>query len=163
LDVLVDDESPPNRPPASSSEGGGVELAPRVRVPASALRVQFARGSGPGGQNVNKLNTKAELWVRLDDLRSAGVSSRALQRLEALAGRRITAEGEIHLASDVFRSQERNRQEAFDRLREMLIRALVEPKARRKTRPSRAARERRLTEKKHRGKIKAERKRKDEG
>jgi ribosome-associated protein len=161
------DETIPRRPPFAPSDsaggggggggGGGVEIAPGVRVPESSLRVQFARGGGPGGQNVNKLNTKAELWVPLDELHAAGVSRNALHRLTALAGRRVTDAGELHLVSETHRRQELNRKEVFARLRELLIRAMVEPKLRRKTRPSRAARERRLEAKKRRGQIKARR------
>src|SRR3982750_2640990 len=97
----------------------GIELAPGVRVPESALRVQYSRSGGPGGQNVNKLNTKAELWVRLDDL-AASLTYRAMGRLVQLAGRRLTKDGELHFASEMHRSQERNRQEAMQRLRELL-------------------------------------------
>ena len=152
---MADKDLIPTRPPPFDS--AGVEVAPRVRLPAGALRLQFARGSGPGGQNVNKLNTKAELWVRLQDLHAAGVNRRALARLETLAGRRVTAAGELHLTSEIHRSQEQNRQEVMDRLREMLVRAMVEPKVRRKTRPSRASKERRLTEKKRRSEVKSRR------
>src|SRR5436190_23967760 len=98
------DERPlPSVPPAPD----GVELAPGVRAPQSAVRFQFARSGGPGGQNVNKLNTKAELWVTLDSI--TGLTTRALARLRALAGRRFTAAGEIHLASETERGQEGNR------------------------------------------------------
>src|SRR5438067_11987990 len=92
---------------AGRAEEAGVELAPGVRVPASALRFQFARSSGPGGQNVNKVNTKAELWVPLASLSTFG--ERALGRLRTLAGKRLTSAGEIHIASDTERSQEANR------------------------------------------------------
>src|SRR5947208_6886839 len=100
------DERPlPSVPPAPD----GVELAPGVRAPESAVRFQFARSGGPGGQNVNKVNTKAEIWVRLDAI--YGLSGRAMGRLRALAGRRLTDAGEIHIASDAERSQQANREE----------------------------------------------------
>src|SRR3954464_822022 len=98
---------------------GGVELAPGVRAPQSAVRFQFARSGGPGGQNVNKLNTKAELWVTLDAI--TGMTHRALARLRDLAGRRLTAAGEIHLSSETERGQEGNRAGVMQRLREMII------------------------------------------
>jgi ribosome-associated protein len=139
------------------SEGasiGGTEIAPGVTAPS--VRVQFSRGGGPGGQNVNKLNTRAELWVEVESI--VGMSARAKNRLRLLAGSRLTLAGEIHLVSEAQRSQESNRQEVFRRLREMIVRAKIEPKPRRRTRPTRASKERRLDQKRHRGGIKARRK-----
>src|SRR5437764_185403 len=104
--------------------------------------MQFSRSGGPGGQNVNKVNTKAELWVRVDAI--AGLSWGARGRLAAMAGRRLTAGGEIHLISESERGQEGNRAAVMERLREMIVRAKVEPKIRKKSKPSRAARARRL-------------------
>lgn len=137
-------------------EIAGIEIAPGVHVPPDALRIQFARSSGPGGQNVNKLSTRAELWVQVAAI--FGMTERARQRLRQQAGSRLTKNDEIHLSSDESRSQESNRQAVLDRLREMIVVARYEPKVRRKTRPSRAARERRLTQKKRRGEIKSLRK-----
>src|SRR5215218_10018047 len=99
--TLRDGDNPKTDPAALA---GGVELAPGVRAPQSAVRFQFARSGGPGGQNVNKLNTKAELWVTLDAI--TGMTHRAIARLRALAGRRVTAAGEIHLVSETERGQE---------------------------------------------------------
>jgi ribosome-associated protein len=144
----------------SASPGdGGTELAPGVRVSPGGLRIQFARGGGPGGQNVNKLNTKAELWVSLPQI--VGMSYSALQRLRQLAGRRLTAADELHLSEENHRSQVANRKEIFLRLRDLIVQAIVEPKRRRKTRPSAGARRRRLESKKHRSEIKARRSGKD--
>lgn len=136
--------------PATRTDG--IELAPGVSAAASALRWQFARSSGPGGQNVNKLNTKAELWVSVGAF--SGLTDRAVGRLRKLAGKRLTAADEIHVAADSERTQEANRAAALRRIRELLIRAIHEPKPRRKTRPSRAARERRLESKRRRSEIK---------
>ena len=136
----------------TASPGGQLELAPNVFAPADALRLQYARSGGPGGQNVNKVNTKAELWVRIDAI--SGLSERAIERLRTAAGRRFTAAGEIHLVSESERGQEGNRAEVFERLREMIVRAKVEPKARRKTKPSRAQKAKRLEKKKRRSAIK---------
>jgi ribosome-associated protein len=124
-------------------------------APAGTLRVQFARGGGPGGQNVNKLNTKAELWVHVQSL--IGLRPAAKERLRTVAGSRLTLGDEIHMSSEAHRSQEANRQAVFDRLRDMILRAMVEPKVRRKTRPSQASKRRRLEHKRRRGAIKVHR------
>jgi ribosome-associated protein len=141
--------------PSSDGAASGVELAPGVRAPQSAVRFQFARSGGPGGQNVNKLNTKAELWVTLDAI--SGLSLRALARLRALGGRRVTAAGEIHLVSETERGQEGNRAAVVQRLREMIVAAKVEPKVRKKVKPSKRAKAKRLDAKRRRGEIKAKR------
>lgn len=131
------------------------ELAPGVTALPSALHWQFARSSGPGGQNVNKVNTKAELWLAVTRL--TGLSDRAAARLRKMAGKRLTASDEIHIAADTERSQEANRSAALQRLRELLIEAMHEPKPRRKTKPSRASKQRRLDSKRRRAEIKAHR------
>jgi ribosome-associated protein len=131
----------------------GEEVAPRVFAPPGTLRLQFARGGGPGGQNVNKLNTKAELWVHVESL--LGMRPAAKDRLRKLAGSRLTLMDEIHLSAESERSQAANRQAVFDRLRDMIVRARVEPKVRKKTKPGKAAKQRRLDQKRRRGQIKA--------
>jgi ribosome-associated protein len=136
---------------------GGVELAPGVTVPPGAVRVQASRSSGPGGQNVNKVNTRMELWVPLDAI--AGLTERAKQRLAQQAGGRLTRAGEIHLWSEAERSQEGNREAVWQRLRELVQNALHEPKRRRRTRPTAASRQKRLQRKKERGQVKAQRRR----
>jgi ribosome-associated protein len=130
-------------------------LAPGVSVEPGGLRIQFSRGSGPGGQNVNKVNTKAEIWIAV--ARIVGMSQSALYRLRALAGRRLTDGDELHLVSETHRSQEGNRREVFDRLRELIVEARKEPKRRRRTRPTAASRRRRLESKHHRAQIKSRR------
>jgi len=146
----ADRNNPPAPPPPP-----GVEVAPRVFVPEAALRFQFARSSGPGGQNVNKVNTKAELWVPLTAL--TDLHEDALARLRDMAGRRLTKAGEIHIVAETERTQESNRAAVLERLRVLLVAAMHRPKARRKTKPSRASRQRRLDAKKHRGDVKAKR------
>lgn len=131
---------------------GQIELARGVWISSDALRVQYARSRGPGGQNVNKVNTKAEIWAPIGQI--VGLSDAAAQRLRAIAGKRLTLRDEIHVAADQSRSQERNRQEAIGRLASMISTALHEPKPRRKTKPSRAAKMRRVESKRRRGQIK---------
>lgn len=146
----------------------GEQIAPGVRVPAGVLRFSFARSSGPGGQNVNKLETKAELRVSIEDL---PISGRAKGRLRGLAGGNVIGSetfvdeegkervrgGEIVLTSQEHRSQSQNKSACLEKLRELLVRAMAEPKVRRKTKPSRGSIERRLESKKHRGEIKKNR------
>ena len=148
MDPLIDEPSPPQTPP-------GEELAPGVFAPPGTLRLQYARSGGPGGQNVNKVNTKAELWVPVDALH--GLRPAALERLRALAGSRLTKAGEIHIASETERTQEGNRLAVYARLRDLIERATVVPKVRRKTKPSKASKRRRLEQKRRRGSIKSQR------
>lgn len=144
--------------PQDQEQAGGIGLAPGVRVPPEALVFSFASSSGPGGQNVNKRATKAELRVRMADL---PLPADALERLASLAGRRLTDAGEIVIAADEFRSQVRNRDACLERLRELIVRAMVRPRARRKTKPGRGAVERRLQEKRHRSERKQARRKED--
>ena len=141
--------------PSQSGQGGDLEVGPGVFLSAAAMRFQFARSGGPGGQNVNKLNTKAELWMRPEDLR--GMHPEAVGRLRHLAGKRLTKEGEIHIVAETARTQEGNRAAVLEKLRELIVAAQHRPKVRRKTKPSRGAKERRLDSKKRRGEIKAKR------
>jgi ribosome-associated protein len=134
---------------------GGVKLAPGIRARAESLRVQFSRSAGPGGQNVNKVNTRAELWLTLDGI--AGLSPGARRRLIEAAGKKVTLAGDLHLSCDTERTALANRHALFDRLREMLVAALVEPRRRRKTRPTRASKAKRLDAKKRRSNLKSDR------
>ena len=113
-----------------------------VVIPDSDLAVSFVRSAGPGGQNVNKVATAAQL--RFDLERTAVLDERAKARLRALAGQRLTAAGEILIIARNHRTQEGNRREALSRLHELIERALRAPKPRRATRPTRASNERRL-------------------
>ena len=137
---------------------GGVEIAPGVRIAPAALTFSFVASAGPGGQNVNKKATKAELRLRLSDI---PLHHEALARLASIAGSHLTVAGEIVITADEHRSQGRNRDECLDRLRDMIVRARVRPKTRRATRPTRGSRERRLSEKKSRSDIKSRRQRPD--
>ena len=128
-------------------------VAPGVSIGPAGFRLQYSRGSGPGGQNVNKVNTKAEAWFALSGF--VGLSGSAIQRLRGLAGQRLTKGDELHLVSEVHRTQEGNRREIFERLRELIVTARKEPKRRRKTRPTAASKRRRLESKRRRGETKA--------
>ncbi|HET6246601.1 MAG TPA: alternative ribosome rescue aminoacyl-tRNA hydrolase ArfB [Tepidisphaeraceae bacterium] len=142
---------PPDRPIPPPADA--IDLAPGVKISESALRFQYARSRGPGGQNVNKVNTKAELWAPLSAF--WGLTPRALERLRGIAGKRLTGNEEIHLAADSERTQELNRMAVMDRLAAMVRAAVHEPKARRKSKPSKAAKRRRVEAKRHRGEIKS--------
>ncbi len=148
----MNDLSPTSNGPPDSAR---IELAPGVYVPSDLLRVQYARSSGPGGQNVNKVNTKAELWIGIFDI--IGLSVGATNRLRRIAGKRVTRDGYIHIVAQTERSQERNRQAVMDRLGLMIQEAMIEPKPRRATKPSRAAKRRRLDAKRRRGETKSRR------
>ena len=124
-------------------------------IPDRELEESFVRAAGPGGQNVNKVSSAVQLRFRLHANRS--LSPAVKDRLRALAGRRLTDEGEILITARTSRSQERNRAEAQERLADLIRRALIEPVKRRATRPTRASRERRLESKSRQGAIKARR------
>src|SRR3954447_5836434 len=116
------------------------------------IDIVFVRASGPGGQNVNKLATAAQL--RLDTNRIT-LPDDARARLNRLAGQRMTKDGVIVIHAQRYRTQERNRADALDRLTELLQDSLVRPKPRRATKPTFGSKQRRLEGKKHRGDIKA--------
>ena len=139
-------EQPPNT----------IEVAPGLYLPEAVLDFSFARSGGPGGQNVNKLNTKAVLSVALDDL-ALVLPPPAIERLEQLAGSSVTIDRRLMLACDEHRSQVANRKTCIEKLRDLINRARVRPKRRKKTRPSKASKERRLTAKKQRGETKKRR------
>jgi ribosome-associated protein len=115
----------------------------------------FIRASGPGGQNVNKVASAAQL--RFDARGSPSLPAAVRARLERLAGSRMTQDGFLVITARRFRSQERNREDARDRLVALIRRAAEPPKPRRKTRPSSAAREERLAAKSRRATVKRQR------
>jgi ribosome-associated protein len=126
-------------------------VTPTLTIPDEAIEERFVRASGPGGQNVNKVATAVQL--RFDPAR-AGLSDEVRDRLRAQAGSRLTDEGVIMIDARSHRTQSQNRDEARERLAELIRRALVRPKRRHKTKPSRAAKERRIDVKKRRGETK---------
>jgi len=118
-----------------------------LSIPLDALEISYIRASGPGGQNVNKVATAAQL--RFDAASAPELSADQRDRLRRLAGRRMTADGVVVITARRFRSQERNREDAIARLAALLHDAARPPRARRPTAPGKAAREKRL-ERKHR-------------
>jgi len=122
-----------------------LQVAAGIEIPDSELSLSFVRSSGPGGQNVNKLATAVQL--RFDLERSAVLPDGVKARLRALSGRRLNADGSILIIARNHRTQEHNRREAQERLTDLIRRALTAPKPRKATKPTRAARERRLEHK----------------
>ena len=144
-------------PPEDAPRAGTVRLG-GVDVPAAALRFSFVASSGPGGQNVNKRRTRAELRVFVRDL---GLPADAEARLADLSGPMgaglVTEAGELIIECDEHRSQGRNKDEATDRLERLIRAATTRPKVRRPTKVSKGAKRRRLDEKKRRGDVKRRR------
>jgi ribosome-associated protein len=131
-----------------------LRISRNLSIDENDLEISFVRASGPGGQNVNKLSTAAQL--RFDTSRIA-LPDDARARLVALAGQRMTKDGVIVIHAQRFRTQERNRADAIERLVELLGEAMVRPTPRRPTRPTLGSKQRRLEGKKRRGDIKARR------
>lgn len=130
-------------------------VAPGVTIPAAALEARQVRASGPGGQNVNKVASRVELLV--DAALIEGLDAAALARLLALAGRRRAADGRLRLVAQESRDRHRNLGLARERARDLVARALVVPRGRRPTRPSKGAKEARLREKGRESRQKAAR------
>jgi ribosome-associated protein len=129
-----------------------LRISPTILIPEDELHLAFARSGGPGGQNVNKVSSKAELRWTPSTSRALSETDRAwlLRRL----GSKLTTEGELIVVSTKTRDQLRNREDAEAKLVELVATALLRPKLRRATKPSRGAKERRLREKRVRSEIK---------
>jgi len=128
-----------------------IRITPTLSIDERDIQEEFIRASGPGGQHVNKVSTAVQLRF---DIHRASLPEDALERLKHLAGKRLTEEGILLIQAQRFRAQERNRQDALERLIELLRQSLKRPRARRRTRPSLAAKRRRLNQKRHRSRIK---------
>jgi ribosome-associated protein len=123
-----------------------------LTIPEGELSFSYARSGGPGGQNVNKVSSKAVLRWKLAD--SASVSPEVKERIARLERKRVTTEGELVITSQRFRDQERNREDCLERLREIVLRALVAPRPRKATKPTKGSKRRRLEEKRRRSETK---------
>jgi ribosome-associated protein len=131
-----------------------LRIARDLSIDENDLDISFVRASGPGGQNVNKLSTAVQLRF---DARRAALPNDAAVRLERLAGQRMTKDGVIVIHAQRFRTQERNRSDAIERLVELLREAMIRPVPRRPTRPTLGSKKRRLEGKKRRSDVKAKR------
>jgi ribosome-associated protein len=132
-----------------------LEITPTLAIPDDELVERFVRSSGPGGQNVNKVSTAVEL--RFDVANSPSLPEEVRARLLARRDRRITDDGVLVLSAQRFRTQDRNREDARERLAAVITAALHGPKKRIATKPSRGAKERRLGEKRVRATVKRQR------
>jgi ribosome-associated protein len=127
-------------------------VTPDVSIPDEEFEWKFIRSSGPGGQNVNKVASAVQLRFLLP--RNVTLPASARNRLRRLAGQRLIDDGSILISARSERSQEQNRRDALERLAELIRAALIEPKIRKKTRPTLGSKERRIESKKRRGTTK---------
>jgi ribosome-associated protein len=128
-----------------------IEITPTFSIDESELQFSFVRSSGPGGQNVNKVATAVQLRY---DVKNSTLPVDVKERLKHLAGRKITEAGVLLIEARKYRTQEQNREDALQRFVVLIRRSFEKPKARTKTRPTKASKEKRLKEKKERGEIK---------
>jgi ribosome-associated protein len=128
-----------------------IQITDTIAIDESNIQEEFIRASGPGGQNVNKVSSAVQLRF---DVRNSSLPSGVRERLTRLAGKRMTGDRILIIEARRFRTQERNRQDALERLVALIRKAAEKPKPRRKTKPPLASKQRRLEEKRRRSKIK---------
>jgi len=132
-----------------------IQITPAIEINQREIQLEFIRASGPGGQKVNKVATAVQL--RFDAANSPSLPDEVRRRLIRLAGKRMTEDGVLVIHARRFRSQDRNRRDAIDRLIALIRKASVQPKSRLKTKPSKASKERRLEAKRRRSRTKHKR------
>ena len=132
-----------------------IRVTDQISIDEREIEESFVRASGPGGQNVNKLSTAVQL--RFDVRGSPSLPAEVRARLERLAGARLTRDGVLVITAQSHRTQGRNRQDALDRLIDLIRRAAIAPRPRRPTKPTKASRERRIESKKHHAGLKLRR------
>jgi ribosome-associated protein len=132
-----------------------IRITPKISIDEREVQLEFVRASGPGGQKVNKVATAVQL--RFDVINSPSLPDDVRERLIRLAGKRVTEDGVLIIEAKRYRTQDRNRKDAIDRLISLIQKAAVQPKPRRKTRPTLASKERRLENKRRRSEIKRRR------
>ena len=132
-----------------------IKISDEITLNEKDIKEEFIKASGPGGQNVNKLSTAVKLFFNVKE--TATLSVEIKTRLIKLSGSRITDQGVLIIHAKRFRSQDRNRKDAFERLKKLLLKAAQKPKTRRKTKPTKAAIEKRLQSKKKKSDLKKSR------
>ena len=137
----------------TTNDAAMLRVTPKIAIDPAELQETFVRASGPGGQNVNKVSTAVQL--RFDVRGSPSLPQDVRERLERLAGRRLTADGVIVITAARFRTQVRNRQDARERLLDLIRQAAEPPVPRRATRPPRASKLRRAEDKRRRSTVKS--------
>jgi ribosome-associated protein len=134
-----------------------IRVTDSISLHENEIQLDFIRSSGPGGQNVNKVSSAVQL--RFDTTASSALTDEIRSRLKQLSGRRMTAEGILIIEARRYRTQDRNREDAIDRLVALIRKATEKPRQRRRSKPPAAAKQKRLTAKRQRGEIKRRRSR----
>lgn len=132
-----------------------IHVTDSISLHENEIQLDFIRASGPGGQNINKVSSAVQL--RFDIAKSSALSDDIRKRLRQISGRRMTADGKLIIEARRYRSQDRNREDAISRLVALIRKAAETPRQRRPTKPSAAAKQKRLTAKRHRGETKRRR------